>query len=89
MLPTMREHSSYMDVLFERLGHPEKGTSVSLEVRLKDLRLARSLAMANRLETPVAELVEGLFEQTMDKHGEKADQTQCMRLLIKDCVDPA
>jgi len=84
VLPTMRGHSTYMDVLFERMEHPDEGTSVSLEVRLKDLRLARSLGLANRHVSLMGGLIEELFVQIIGREGKLADQTKCIKLFLDE-----
>lgn len=84
VLPTMRGHSTYMDVLFDRMEHPDDGTSVSLEVRLKDLRLARSLGLANRHDSPMGDLLEELFVQIIGREGKLADQTRCINLFLNE-----
>lgn len=78
---TMRGYSTYMNLLFERLCQPEEKTSVSLEVRVKDLRLAHTLAISHGVETPLGVLVEKLFSLAMEQQSPSSDQTECIKLL--------
>jgi len=83
VLQTMRGYSPYMGLLFERLENPVERTSVSLGVRVKDLRLARSMALTYQHEVPLGTIVEQLFQEVMDQEGEFADQTKCISPFLK------
>jgi 3-hydroxyisobutyrate dehydrogenase-like beta-hydroxyacid dehydrogenase len=64
VLSTLRGYSVYMDVLFERLINPSDETSTSLDVRVKDMGLATSLARRDGVPAALSELSERLYGET-------------------------
>lgn len=84
VLLNMRGYSTYMDLLIKHLCMEEKKTSASLEVRLKDLNIAREVAAFYNVDTPVLNLTEQLFVLAVEKQGRFADQTECIKVLMKD-----
>ena len=81
VLSDLRGYSQYMDVLFDRLIHPKEETSVSLEVRVKDIGLANVIAGQHGVPAPVTALTEKLYTLAMERYGAKADQTRCIELM--------
>jgi 3-hydroxyisobutyrate dehydrogenase-like beta-hydroxyacid dehydrogenase len=65
VLSDLRGYSKYMDVLFERLLHPQEKTSTSLEIRVKDMSLATALASQNGIPVAVSTLTERLYGKAL------------------------
>lgn len=80
VLSTTRGYSVYMDVLLNRLLQPEGKISASLQIRVKDLELAHDVAREYNVATPIGGMVEQLFRLAMQKIGNEADQTECIKL---------
>jgi 3-hydroxyisobutyrate dehydrogenase len=80
VLQTTRGYSVYMGVLFERLLKPSKDVSASLEIRMKDVRLANAIADSNGLCAPLATLAKELFEKAIHVAGPNSDQTECFKI---------
>lgn len=80
VLSSTRGYSVYMGVLLDRLLHPNQEVSASLDVRLKDIKLACEIANAQNAWIPLASLTRGLFELALEKAGAKADQTECIKI---------
>jgi 3-hydroxyisobutyrate dehydrogenase-like beta-hydroxyacid dehydrogenase len=59
-------------------GDTYKPQGFTLELMLKDVRLATELADALGHETPVGSLVEGLTQRAIERFGPTADQSQMM-----------
>lgn len=81
VLSTLRGYSVYMDVLFERLINPSDATSTSLDVRIKDLGLATSLARRDGIAAALSELSEKLYGEAANAFGGGRDQTTCYDYL--------
>lgn len=78
---TTRGYSVYMGVLFDRLLHPSADASATLDVRLKDVRLANQLASKHDWPAPMGKLTKALFEKAIEQCGAEADQTDCIHLF--------
>lgn len=76
---TMRGNSKYMDVLFERLLHPNEQVAVSLGIRTKDLSLSKELTETNY--SPISNLTQSLFDNVVELLGNDMDQTECIKLF--------
>jgi 3-hydroxyisobutyrate dehydrogenase-like beta-hydroxyacid dehydrogenase len=59
-------------------GDTYKPQGFTLDLMLKDVRLATELAESLGHETPVGSLVQGLTQDAIDRFGPKADQSQMM-----------
>ena len=59
-------------------GDTYKPQGFTLELMLKDVRLATELADALGHETPIGSLVEGLTQRAIERFGPTADQSQMM-----------
>ena len=59
-------------------GDTYKPQGFTLELMLKDVRLATELADALGHETPIGTLVEGLTQRAIERFGSAADQSQMM-----------
>jgi 3-hydroxyisobutyrate dehydrogenase-like beta-hydroxyacid dehydrogenase len=59
-------------------GDTFKPQGFTIDLMLKDVRLANELAEALQHETPVGSLVESLTQAAIDRFGPKADQSQMM-----------
>ena len=59
-------------------GDTYKPQGFTLDLMLKDVRLATELAESLGHETPVGSLVQGLTQHAIDRFGPKADQSQMM-----------
>ncbi len=59
-------------------GETYKPQGFTVELMLKDVRLATELADAVGHETPVSDLVQRLTQQAVERFGPKADQSQMM-----------
>ncbi|MCR6105464.1 NAD(P)-dependent oxidoreductase [Salipaludibacillus agaradhaerens] len=90
-LPTLKEvltetrgNSIYMNILLERLMNPSKEVSASLEVRVKDLKLANELAEKNNLELLQGKLALQQFFSAERNIGKQNDQSECIKLYLKE-----
>lgn len=83
VLSTTRGYSVYMGVLFDRLLNPTEEVSASLDVRLKDIHLANTIASDHHLWLPMGALTKELLKLALNKCGSDADQTNCFKIYQK------
>lgn len=81
VLSTTRGYSIYMGVLFDRLINPNDSISASLEVRLKDVELAKKLAIQLNQWNPLGSLADELYKIAIKKNGDHVDQTNCFNIF--------
>jgi 3-hydroxyisobutyrate dehydrogenase-like beta-hydroxyacid dehydrogenase len=77
ILTTARGRSTYMDLLLERLYNQTDDIAVTLDVRTKDLALAKALLEQVELKANLSNIAIELFEKTKKIYGLSEDQSKC------------
>lgn len=81
VLSFARGRSAYMDLLLDALISNQQEVAVSLDIRLKDMRLSLDILKELGVESVLTDKVYKIFEKTNERFGVQADQTKCFEIV--------
>lgn len=81
VLTTARGKSDYMTILLDNIYSHDKNVAVTLDVRLKDLKLAMNLIQDTGINPVFSECANTLFTETLNIYGKSEDQSKCLEIV--------
>lgn len=81
VLTTARGKSDYMTILLDNIYSHDKNVAVTLDVRLKDLKLAMNLIQNAGINPVFSECANTLFAETLSIYGKYEDQSKCLEIV--------
>lgn len=81
VLTTARGKSDYMTILLDNIYSDDKTVAVTLDVRLKDLKLGMDLIKSAVISPIFSDCANRLFTETINMYGKQADQSKCLEIV--------